>query len=676
MRSRLLPLLLVVTLAACAGNKRPERERLHTNERVQPGAFPDVAAVILLERSELTFTYSTKARRPYAQQLVTRRIQLLREDALDLAKVMIPYDNRSRILHIQARVMKPGGKVIESPADRFVELPRFKEGTAAAALYGGEGYKLTKVSGAEVGDVIELSYLRVFRDPRWVEPVRVGGELPVVRGEVIVNAPRSFDVDYRVTKLGRAASKSPTKLPQSIKGEGDAGEGVPGDRLIFVFENEPAIYPEERRPDVEALATQVHVQLQGYVLRNERLVGYKSWDDVATWYRELTEGADLPSPAIERAAKPLGGKSGTKAEKLRRVQRYVQDRVGDVPAFLNLAALPKHMPEDLINGGVGDAKDKASLGLALLRHMGIDGFPVLVTRLGSYAVVPDLPTPAPFNHVVLAVPAGGAYHFIDPSTPLLPVGRLPGALQGQRGLLVRPDRAELIDLPEDKPGDNTRTFELDLALSREGIAQGQMRVELTGLDAARARTLLRDDPVSAPAKLKALLFGEGSAFPWQSVTAVSGPRDDADKPLKLQVVLGAGEVGSKKGDRLALHLERILGRPLPALWREARRMPLVFEHAYTEKVRLSVSLPDGLGIEALPLAVASRTHMLAIDERWAIADGTLWLNRKLELSARAVDAEDYLTLRDPVQALWGAQAAPVGVVPGGERGESYGGDPF
>src|SRR5690606_36745105 len=119
------------------------------------------------------------------------------------------------------------------------------------------------VSGAEVGDVIELSYLRVFRDPRWVEPVRIGGELPVVRGEVIVNHPNAFDVDFRVTKLGRSVSARPVKLPQSVKGPNHDGDGVPRQRLVFVFESEPAIYPEERRPDVEALATQVHVQLKG-----------------------------------------------------------------------------------------------------------------------------------------------------------------------------------------------------------------------------------------------------------------------------------------------------------------------------------------------------------------------------------------------------------------------------
>jgi hypothetical protein len=668
-------LLAVLGLLACP-TRRPEMEKFHKDNRVQRGSFPDVPAVVLLDRTELTFTFAPDQKRPYAALLHTRRIQLLEPEALELVKAQIPYDDRSRLLHIQARTTKPDGRVVDSPPDRYVELPRYKEGSPPAELYNDEGYKLTKVKGAEVGDVVELSYLRVFRDPRWVEPIRVGGDLPVVRGEIVVDHPRSFDVDYRVTKLGRVIDKRPTKIPQRIKGPDGEGEGVPGNRLVWVFENEQAIFPEEKRPETEALATQVHVQLKGYTLRNQRYDAYRSWNDVATWYRELTAGKDQPDSAVEQAVRKSGGKAGTKSSKLTRVQRWLQDKIADVPTFLNLAALPSHPPRDILRASIGDAKDQVSLGLAMLRHMGVDGFPVLVSRLGSFAVVPDLPTPAPFNHVIIAVPKGGAYHFIDPSTPALPVGRLPGPLQGQRALLVRPDRAELIDLPVDEASENTRSFEIELSLSRDGLAQGQMKVQLQGLDAAYARGVLRSGE-DVEARLQELLSsGRGSPLTWQQVIPVGGKGGDPNKPLKLQVVLGAGQVATAKGGALTLNLEKILGKPLPALWREVRRMPLVFDHPYDERVRLSLSLPDTMGVEALPVEIRQDGELLNVEERWAISDGVLWLDRKLRLSARGVDPVDYTTLRGPVVQLWAMQANPLRIMPGGDRGASYSGDPF
>jgi hypothetical protein len=153
MRSLRLVTLFTVLLALLAcPTRRPEMEKFHVAGRVDRSAFPDVPAVVLLDRTELTFTFAPDQRRPYAALLHTRRIQLMTPAALDLVKAQIPYDSRSRILHIQARVTKPDGRVIDSPPDRFVELPRYKEGSPPAKLYNDEGYKLTKVSDAEVGE--------------------------------------------------------------------------------------------------------------------------------------------------------------------------------------------------------------------------------------------------------------------------------------------------------------------------------------------------------------------------------------------------------------------------------------------------------------------------------------------------------------------------------------------
>lgn len=672
-----VPLVTALLLCVACPARRPQMERFHVKNRIDEGAFPDVPAVVLLDRTELVFSYSTEKKRPYAESLHTRRVQVLRPEGLELQKVRIPFDDRSRILHIQARVTKPDGRVIEMPPDRAVDLPRFSPGSPPAKLYNDDGYKLTKVSQVEVGDVMELSYVRVYRDPRWVEPIQVGGELPVVRGEVVVDHPLAYDVDFRVTRLGRTVPSRPARIPARVKGPEGDGEGVSGTRHVFVFENEPAIYPEDLRPDTEALTTQVHVALKGYTLRAQRYDAYRSWNDVARWYRELTAGKDVPDAAVKKAVLEAGGKGGSKLDKVARVQRYLQDRVADVPAFLNLAALPARAPGEILKARIGDAKDQASLGLAMLRELGVDGFPVLVSRAGSFASVPDLPSPAPFNHVVLAIPAGGTYHFIDPSTPLLPVGRMPGALQGQRGLLVRKDSAELIDLPEDDADQNTRVFTYELALSRQGTASGQLKVTLEGLDAAMARRVLKEGGDDVAARLQALLRpGEAAKLPWKEVLTVAGPGDSPDKPLKLQVILGPGPVADESDGGLALQLERLVGRPLPFLWREARRMPLVLDHPYVERKKVSVSLPDELGVASLPQETRETSPLCSVDERWAIADGVLWLDRKLRIEARTVDAAQYDVLRRPVTGLWAAQAVPVDVVPGGDRGKSYGGDPF
>jgi hypothetical protein len=692
MLARVLVVLVPLAGAAllgCPARPRPEIERFAGTARVETGDFPDARAVILLDRTEVTFFPPLGKPTVIAEVVSMRRTQIVTEEGLDQANILIPFDERSRILSITSKVIHPDGSSEETHPDAFLDVERFPRDSPAARLYNGKGYKLSKVKGARVGDVIETTVLRLVRDPRWLEPVPVGGELPFVRGEVIVNSPKGFDVDFRVTKQGRVVSEMrPTRIPTRIKAlteKSKDDEGLPGTRWAFVFDREPALFPEGAAPEVSALATQVHVQLLRFNPdRGAEGRGFQSFDDVAAWYRELVAGKDRPDELTRQLVR--GMNKGGKAEKLRSVQRYLQDEVGDVPTFLNLAALPAYPPADVVRAKIGDAKDQASLGLALLRQLGVDGFPVLVSRQGSFASVPDLATPAPFNHVVIAVPTGGAWAFIDPSTPGLPTGRLPGALQGQKGVLVRPDRGELIDLPEDQADDNVNTIDVELEMQPDGTLTGVVRATLQGVDAAIGRAALAEGD-SAPQRLRPLLLGDthaglGAGAPdllpgLELVEAfrVAGKGNNPDEALKLQLrVRPLAPLDDRS--RHVVVPERAVGRPLAFLWREGRKAPVVLDHRAVYKVKMSVKMPEGMGVQALPASLQKQGSILNVEEQWAVADGAFWLSRVLRVEERVVPPERYDELRAAALALWSRQQTPIVIVPGGDRGAAYNGDPF
>ena len=67
-----------------------------------------------------------------------------------------------------------------------------------------KGLRVFKVPGVEVGDVVELVTLRVYRDARWLQPLQMNGRIPVVRAEVVLDAPDGFfDLDMRVMREGQ-----------------------------------------------------------------------------------------------------------------------------------------------------------------------------------------------------------------------------------------------------------------------------------------------------------------------------------------------------------------------------------------------------------------------------------------------------------------------------------------
>ena len=95
------------------------------------------------------------------------------------------------------------------------------------------------------------------------------------------------------------------------------------------------------------------------------------------------------------------------------------------------------------------------------------------------------------------------------------------------------------------------------------------------------------------------------------------------------MVLAPSEIAKTFGGRLGLDLGKVVGKPLPELWRDGRRMPLVLDHPYRTRVRVALELPRGMGLDRLPEPVNSETKLVTVADRYALTDGTLWWDRDL-----------------------------------------------
>jgi Domain of Unknown Function with PDB structure (DUF3857) len=658
-------LWMTIALVGCSSRPRPQLEAIGL-DRADASDFPDANAVVLLDRYEVHFADSGDA----AEVQWTRRIQVLTTAGIEAASLLVPFDERTQVVSLTGRLRSADGSERVSKDDAFIDVDRYKNDTPAAKLYDGPGYKFSRMTGVGVGDVVETNVLMRVRDARWLPPIVVGGALPLLRGEVLVDVPSSFDLDARVTRQGRIVKHPLNRIPTTVKMITEPERpATAGQRHAFVFDREPAVFAEGAAADAGALASQVHVLLR------KGHDDFRTIDDVALWYRQLVGNSDQPGPDVKAL---VNGFKGGKTDKLRAVQRFLQDDVADAPTFLHLAALPVRRASDVLSKRVGDAKDQASLGLAMLRALGIDGFPVLVSRAGSFASIPDLPTPAPYNHVVIAIPAGGSFSFIDPSTPGLPTGRLPGSLQSSKGILVKSDGGELIDLPADDEDDNLVDVTLEIKLAADGAFSGLAKALVQGVDSAPVRRMLAVDDDQAGAKLQEVLFGARDGAPdfpttitLTDVFRVASKDGNEDDSIRVQARMKQGIIA---GNRIIM--DDLAGRPAAFVWREGRKSPVFLGQKRTWRVRVAVKLPAGLGIAELPVSMEKPGSLVSIDERWAVADGTLFFQRNLVFHERIVPPERYDELRAALTASWARAAQAVAVVPGGDRGAIYNGDPF
>jgi uncharacterized protein DUF3857/uncharacterized protein DUF2569/transglutaminase superfamily protein len=139
---------------------------------------------------------------------------------------------------------------------------------------------------------------------------------------------------------------------------------------------------------------------------------FDSWEDVAIWASDVFR-AQAPSKELEEKMRAFQLQESTPEERVLKVLQFVQDSI----RYLGIEnGINSHTPTDpsvVLARGYGDCKDKALLFCTLVRSMGIEAAPVLVSTRLKGRVKSLKPTPWTFDHVIVRVVLPGKTNYVD-----------------------------------------------------------------------------------------------------------------------------------------------------------------------------------------------------------------------------------------------------------------------
>jgi hypothetical protein len=180
------------------------------------------------------------------------------------------------------------------------------------------------------------------------------------------------------------------------------------------------------------------------------LSGPIRWAAIGRWYAELARDRDVLTDTLEQLLEGLVAGAETYPDSLSAVHRWVAQDFRYVSLSLGIGGYQPRTPAAVLETRYGDCKDKATLFVALARHLGWEAFPVLTSATGT--IDTTLPSIHQFDHMIAAVRRDGAWQYLDLTADLVPLGQLPPQLQGEFGLVVfRDGQSEGVMLPEPAP---------------------------------------------------------------------------------------------------------------------------------------------------------------------------------------------------------------------------------
>ncbi len=252
---------------------------------------------------------------------------------------------------------------------------------------------------------------------------------------------------------------------------------------VWEMSDLPAFREEPFSPGRNALSPCVQVS------------SFATRDEFARWYWRLIGAQYNAPPELKLMARTLGGGDGAPLAKLDRAAEWIAANIGFREREYGLYAFRPVSARSILSRLSADSKDRTLLLCLLAREYGLQAWPVLAWMRGApgSSAPPgspeeELPILNLFNHSLALVRAGaGGDVLLDAGNPHRQPGVMPPALAGSEGLVITPDGAESVIVPEAGSAACAWLEEADLVIDDDGSILWEEKIAAEGLAAQMLR---------------------------------------------------------------------------------------------------------------------------------------------------------------------------------------------
>lgn len=476
------------------------------------------------------------------------------------------------------------------------------------------------------GDIASYALSRKSRRDVYQWVLRLQNLHPIAAQEIVVDLPDGWTHRWRLTM-------APEGYSGPLTGEGGAKASYP-------FGPQRGVPEEEVSPPEPDRLASMEIAIDPPPGKFSELV-FKSWKEVGAWfYRKSLPSRTDPPAELLASLPPSPADAG----------RWIQEKVRYVALEVGEGGFIPREPALVARRLYGDCKDKAFLFMALLSRRGFDVLPVLTRSRSGGSIDPAFPSPTQFNHLIVAVrvpaPTGlpaevqladGPAVVFDPTDTWTPYGQLPAPLARARGLVVRPDGAELIEFPAGSSAQNRLTRAVEAQITSAGRLTATVTDVTTGSLSQRG-FYQEMKPVERTEWVQQ--YAQASIAGARASNVEFANLDDRGKPMEAKFSLSSDGYFRKTGAVLLLPVLPFSVGPgrIPRL--DERRSPIDLGSPRTRKLTATFKLPPTLRVDALPDSVEVDNASFHYRFAAAIENGALVATETYEIKKPVVTLAD------------------------------------
>ncbi|MBE2185407.1 MAG: DUF3857 domain-containing protein [Rhodothermales bacterium] len=543
-------------------------------------AFPadtNAAAVVLAEVGKVSF--DVPGRRKIYE--VHRRVKLLRSSAFDaFGTISLTFPSETRVSEIEGQTFVPNPAGGSPQRFRLSRDGIFREDVRR----GIKRVRFTLPNLAE-GAVIEYRYQVTNEDLFSIPAWSFQNDEPTLWSEYRVTIPEILVF----TALSNNFSTADLVI--------DEHRRVPGATdHRWAMADVPALREE---PFMTTLAD--YERILKFQLAAVNVPGAMAERFANTWPRLGTQlmGPDgylakrvEVTPSIRDQAAAVAATATTPEEKMNAIYTFVRTNIaynGDTDA------LPDETADDVLRAKRGSSPEVNSLLVAMLRSVGLDATPTLLSSRDHGRVSQTYPYLGQFNDLIAHVAIGSDVYLLDATNPLRPASLLPPNSLGGAAWLVRPDGGAWV--PLNARSGHRRLTNVTATLAADGTLTGTVNLAEADYGALARRSALRDVS-DEPEHIRKEWLDDLPGL------TLNGPvlheKDVLDRAIRLETGFSLPDAANSTGD-LLYFVPQVFGRvDENPLKNPTRTFPLDLGYTRDYTFILALTLPEGYEVAELP----------------------------------------------------------------------------
>jgi hypothetical protein len=579
------------------------------------------------------------------------RIKILTDEGRQYANVEIPYtkgDNTVRA--VQARVIRPDGGIVEFDGTVYEK-----------SLVKARGFRMNAktftLPNVEVGSIIEYRYRRQMRmgwvwDSKWL----LSADLFTRHAKFSLRPAENFLLRW----------SWPLGLPDGTKPPAK-------ERGLIRLETRdvPAFVTEEFMPPEDVMKYRVEFVYEGEDSDQREEAAY--WKAYGKRSNAYVQRFTRPSRALEEEVARLvqpGDSVEAKARKLYARAQQIRNLSFEREATEQEAKREKLADntdaDDVLKNGYGSGRDVTWFYHGLLRAAKIDSSLVLISTRDVKFFDPRLMNTGDLNNSVVFVNLGADTVYCDPGTQFMPFAYLPWHETAVKGLRLDKDGGQWVNttLPgrDDSGIHRKAVFKLDA-----GTLEGKVTVTYSGLEASWRRVSERNE--DATDRRKFLEDELEAVIPTGIDVKLTNTPDWAgsETPLVAEYEVRVPGWAASAGNRALMPMGLFSKSEKHMFEHSARVHPVYFGFPYRHADDISIELPPGWQVNAVPKARAVDINVTSYSSSAQTSGGTLNIKREITLNTILVQQKHYAQLRDFYQAVRAGDEDQVVITPGANK---------